>query len=94
MVTPIFIVAIALGVSFAIGVLNKLGRNFTGGLVLAAIASMTFISYQWFAAFQFGDQTAEYIYTAGFMPPLSIYLLMGYYEAFVKLMINFVVLLG
>lgn len=94
MVTPIFIVAIALGVSFAIGVLNKLGRNFTGGLVLASIAAMTFISYQWFAAFQFGEQTAEYVYTAGFMPPLSINLLMGHYEAFVTLMINAVGLIG
>jgi uncharacterized membrane protein YccC len=72
MVTPIFIVATALGAGFAIGVLNKLGKNFTGGLVLAAITFMTFISYQWFSAFQFGDQTPEYVYTAGFMPPLSI----------------------
>ena len=94
MVTPIFIVAIALGVSFAIGVLNKLGRNFTGGLVLAAISAMTFISFQWFSAFQFGNQTAEMVYTAGFMPPLSINLLMGHYEAFITLMINAVGLIG
>jgi formate hydrogenlyase subunit 3/multisubunit Na+/H+ antiporter MnhD subunit len=94
MVTPIFIVAIALGVSFAIGVLNKFGRNFTGGLVLAAIASMTFISYQWFMAFQCGNQTESVIYTAGFLPPLSINLLMGHYEAFITLMINAIGLVG
>jgi formate hydrogenlyase subunit 3/multisubunit Na+/H+ antiporter MnhD subunit len=94
MVTPIFIVAIALGVGFAIGVLNKLGRNFTGGLVLAAIAAMTFISYQWFAAFQFGNQGAEYVYTAGFKPPFSIQLLMGHYEAIITLMINAIGLIG
>jgi len=94
MVTPLFIVATALGAGFAIGVLNKFGKNFTGGLVLAAITFMTFISYQWFSAFQFGDQTPEYMYTAGFMPPLSINLLMGHYEAFVTLMINFIGLLG
>ena len=94
MVTPIFIVATALGAGFAIGVLNKFGKNFTGGLVLTAIAFMTFISYQWFAAFQFGDQTPEYIYTAGFKPPLSINLLMGHYEAFVTLLINAVGLIG
>ena len=88
MVTPIFIIATALGVGFATGVLNKLGRNFTGGLVLAAIAFMTFISAQWFSAFQFGNQVQEYIFTAGFKPPLSINLLMGHYESVITLMIN------
>ena len=94
MVTPIFIVATALGVGFAIGVLNKLGRNFTGGLVLAAITFMTFISYQWFSAFAFGDQTPTYVYTAGFKPPFSINLLMGHYESVITLMINAIGLLG
>ncbi len=94
MVTPIFIVATALGVGFSIGVLNKLGRNFTGGLVLAALTFMTFISYQWFSAFTFGDQTPTYVYTAGFRPPFSINLLMGHYESVITLMINAIGLLG
>jgi len=95
MVTPIFIVATALGVGFAIGVLNKLGRNFTGGLVLAAIAFMTFISYQWFSAFTFGETPANpYVFTAGFKPPFSINILMGYYESVITLMVNAIGLLG
>ncbi|MBN2668566.1 MAG: hypothetical protein JXR60_04985 [Bacteroidales bacterium] len=94
MVTPIYIVATALGVGFAIGVLNKLGRNFTGGLVLTAIAFMTFISFQWFAGFYSGNQLPEYIFTAGFQPPLSINLLMGPFEAFFSLMVNAIGLVG
>ena len=94
MVTPIYIVATALGVGFAIGVLNKLGKNFTGGLTLAALTFMTFISYQWFSAFTFGDQIPTYVFTAGFKPPLSINLLVGPYEAFIMLLINAVGLLG
>ena len=94
MVTPIYIVAAALGVGFAIGVLGKLGRNFTGGLSLAAIAFMAFISIQWFFAFTFGDQQPTQVFTAGFKPPLSINLLMGPYEAFITSLINVIGLIS
>ncbi len=94
MVTPIYIVAAALGVGFTIGVLGKLGKNFTGGLTLATIAFMAFISIQWFLGFTFGDTQSTYVYTAGFKPPLSINLLMGPYEAFVTMLVNVIGLIG
>jgi len=94
MVTPIYIVATGLGVGFAIGILKKFGKNFTGALVLAALAFMTFISFQWFYGLHYGSEVATYVYTAGFKPPFSINLLMGQYESIASLMINAIGLLG
>jgi len=94
MVSPIYIVAAALGVGFAIGVLGKLGKYFSGILALLTIAFMTFVSSEWLYAFYAGEQTASYIFTAGFMPPLSINLLMGPQEAFMSTLINLGGLLG
>jgi len=94
MVTPIFIVATALGVGFAIGVLNKFGRNFTGALVLAALSFMTFISFQWFYALTFNNLSEAYVFTGGFKPPFAINLLMGQYESIATLMINLIGFLG
>ncbi len=94
MVSPIYIVAAALGVGFAIGVLGKLGKNFSGILALLTIGFMTFVSSEWLYAFYFGDQVSTYIFTAGFMPPISINLLMGPQEAMMSTLINVIGLLG
>ncbi|MBN2746914.1 MAG: hypothetical protein JXR34_09320, partial [Bacteroidales bacterium] len=94
MVDPIYIVAAALGVGFAIGILGNIGRNFAGGLTLATIAFMSFVSAQWFAGFYFGNVTSSYIFTAGFQPPLSINLLMGAEEAFLTFIVNLLGFLG
>jgi formate hydrogenlyase subunit 3/multisubunit Na+/H+ antiporter MnhD subunit len=94
MVSPIYIVAAALGVGFAIGVLGKLGRYFSGILALLTIAFMTFVSSEWLYAFYFGEQVSTYIFTAGFQPPISINLLMGPQEAFMTTLINIGGLLG
>ena len=94
MVAPIYIIAAALGVGFAIGILGKLGKTFTGLLSLLTIGFMTFVSAQWLAGFYFGTVTETYVYTAGFQPPFSINLLMGKYEAFLTFLINFLGFLG
>lgn len=94
MVNPIYIIAAALGVGFAIGVIGKLGKELAGILALLTIAFMTFVSGQWLYAFSFGEQVATYIYTSGFTPPLSINLLMGPNEAFLTTLVNFIGLLG
>jgi len=94
MVSPIYIVAAALGVGFAIGVLGKLGKNFSGVLALLTIGFMTFVSSEWLYAFYFGDQVSTYIFTAGFTPPISINLLMGPQEAMMSTLINVIGLLG
>ncbi len=94
MVSPIYIVAAALGVGFAIGVLGKLGKNFSGILALLTIGFMTFVSSEWLYAFYVGNQVPTYIFTAGFKPPISINLLMGPKEAFLTTMVNFIGLLG
>jgi len=94
MVSPILIVAAALGVGFAIGVLGKLGKYFSGILALLTIGFMTFVSSEWLYAFHFGTQVETYIYTAGFKPPISINLLMGPHEAFMSTLINLGGLLG
>ena len=94
MVSPIYIVAAALGVGFAIGVLGKLGKYFSGILALLTIGFMTFVSSEWLYAFYFSEQVSTYVYTAGFTPPLSINLLMGPDEAFITTVINFIGLLA
>ncbi len=94
MVDPIYIVAAALGVGFLIGILGKLGKTFTGALSLLTIAFMTFVSAQWLFAFVSGTQEAAIITTAGFHAPYSISLMMGYSEAFLTTIVNFIGLLG
>ncbi|OYT11603.1 MAG: NADH-quinone oxidoreductase subunit F [Bacteroidetes bacterium 4572_112] len=94
MVDPIFIVVAALGVGFLIGILGKLGKTFTGLLSLLTIAFMTYVSAGWLLAFYSGSQVAEVITTAGFQAPFSISLLMGYNEAFLTTIVNFMGLLG
>ncbi|MCK5856618.1 MAG: hypothetical protein KAG64_03960, partial [Bacteroidales bacterium] len=94
MVDPIYIVVAALGVGFLIGILGKLGKTFTGILALLTIAFMTYVSGGWLWAFYSGNQAAEVISTAGFTAPFSINLLMGYNEAFLTSIVNFIGLLG
>lgn len=93
MISPIHIITIGLGVAFSLGILNKLGKDFSAILMLLAIASMGLISFQWLNAILAGSQGVE-IFTAGFKPPFSINLLMGKYEAIFTSLINVAGLLG
>ncbi len=94
MISPLHIISIALGVAFALGFTKKLKSDIAGGIMLAAVGMLTFISAQWALAFYSGGQEVTQIYTAGFKPPFSINLQIGRAEAFIILMINFIGLLG
>ncbi|MEA2040960.1 MAG: proton-conducting transporter membrane subunit [Bacteroidota bacterium] len=94
MISPIHIITIALGTAFALGFTGKLSQKITAFIMLAAVGMLTFISAQWVIAFYSGGQETVQIFTAGFKPPYSVNLQMGYNEAVITLMINFVGLLS
>ena len=94
MIEPIHIISTALGIAFAISIIDKLGKNVAISVMLLSLGFMTFISLQWFVSFFTGNQTTVEIFTAGFKPPISISLQMGYSESIITLLINVVGLLG
>jgi len=94
MISPIHIITIALGTAFALGFTRKLPQKISASIMLAAVALLTFISAQWVFAFYSGGQETVQIFTAGFKPPYSVNLQMGYQEAVITLMINFIGLLS
>ena len=94
MVGPIYIIAIALGLAFAMGLFGKALKSVTGALLLAGLGAMTFISGQWLWAFFNDAVTTTQIFTAGFKPPYSINLQMGMEEAILTFIINVAGFLG
>ncbi len=94
MISPIHIITIALGVAFALGFIGKLSQKISAFIMLAAVGALSFISAQWVYAFYTGAQETIQIYTAGFKPPYSVNLQMGYHEAVITFMINSIGLLG
>ena len=94
MVAPIYIIAITLGVAFLLPLFEKMGKAVVHTIFLLTLAVLTFISAEWlYAFFVKGMQTVQ-IYTAGFLPPLSINLQMGLQEAVLLTGINLLALLG
>ena len=93
LINPIYIIGIGLGTAFFLGFFKK-GKEAALAIMIAALAAMSFISFEWFRALMFTGEPAQQVFTAGFNPPFSINLLMGRYEAFFTLLINFVGLLG
>jgi formate hydrogenlyase subunit 3/multisubunit Na+/H+ antiporter MnhD subunit len=94
MVGPIYIIAIALGLAFAMGLFGKALKSLSGALFMLGLAAMTFISGQWLWAFINDAATTTMIFTAGFKPPYSINLQMGMEEAVLTFIINLAGLLG
>ncbi len=94
MVGPIYIIALALGLAFFLGFFGKSLRTISGYVMLAGLVLMTFISGQWLLAFLNGTVSTQEIFTAGFKPPYSINLRMGFEEAVFTTMINSIGLLG
>lgn len=88
MVNPIFIVAIALGAAFLIGLSSSKTIHFSRGLMLLAMAAMTAISAQWLWALFNGNTPGIDVFTAGFKPPFAINLRMTLHEAFMTFTIN------
>jgi formate hydrogenlyase subunit 3/multisubunit Na+/H+ antiporter MnhD subunit len=94
MVGPIYIIAIALGTAFSLGLFKNANRNISFALMFLAMAFMTFISGQWLYAFLTQQQETIQIFTAGFKPPFSISLQLGLHEAIFISIINVVGLLS
>ncbi|MCF8297640.1 MAG: hypothetical protein K9J13_08880 [Saprospiraceae bacterium] len=94
MIDPIHIISSALGVAFAISLISKFGKNVAVSAMLITLGFMAFISLQWFLKFFYEPQLTAQIFTAGFKPPISINLQMGYSESIVTLLINVIGLLG
>jgi len=94
MVGPIYIIAIALGLAFTMGLFGKSLKNAAGALLMLGLAAMTFISGQWLWGFFTDTATSTMVFTAGFKPPYSINLQMGMEEAFFTFIINLAGLLG
>ncbi len=93
MVGPIYIIALALGLAFFLGIFGK-AKTFSVYLMLAGLVFMTFVSGQWLEAFISGTQSTQQIYTGGFNPPFSINLRLGLEEAAFTFVINLIGLLG
>jgi formate hydrogenlyase subunit 3/multisubunit Na+/H+ antiporter MnhD subunit len=88
MVNPIFIVAIALGTAFLLGLGSSKTLNISRLLMLLAVAAMTAISGSWLWGLYSGSVQGLDVFTAGFKPPFAINLRMTMNEAFMTFMIN------
>lgn len=87
MVSPLYILALGLGVAFLLGVLSN--RNqLSWHLTLAALVGMTGVSAIWLLGLSTGELTSAEITTAGTEPPFAINLRMGLTEAALTLLIN------
>jgi len=94
MVGPIYIIAVGLGLAFLLGLMKSSMKGLASLVMLGGLAFMTFVSGQWLYEFMVNHRATEMIMTAGFTPPYSINLQMGYTEAVLTLMINVIGLLG
>lgn len=94
MISPIHIISIALGVAFAVGFIGNKQTRLTTLAMLLAVGVLAFISAQWSYAFYIGEQQTTQIFTAGFKPPYSVNLQMGYHEAVITFIINTIGLLS
>ena len=88
MVEPIYLIVIALGTAFLLGLFRNAGNFIQKGLTLLALAGMIFISGQWAYNILFGAASGTDIFTAGMAPPLSINLYLGKAEAVLLLIVN------
>ncbi|NOR74433.1 MAG: NADH-quinone oxidoreductase subunit F, partial [Draconibacterium sp.] len=94
LISPIYIVAVSLGIAFFMGLLGKKTQRVSYLLLLAALLFNTAVSLQWVYALGNGMAEATQIFTSGFKPPFSINLLMGLNESVITSMVNIAGVLG
>jgi len=93
-ISPIYIIAVSLGIAFLMGVLGKSTNRFSYFLLLGGLLFNAVVSFQW-VYYLLHDLTGpQNIFTAGFKPPFSINLFMGIEESVISGMINLAGLLG
>ncbi len=88
MVEPLYLIVIALGAAFLIGLFRKASTILQSVIALSALASMILISGQWAWGIASGKVAETVISTAGLKAPFSINLFMGEIEAFLLLLVN------
>jgi formate hydrogenlyase subunit 3/multisubunit Na+/H+ antiporter MnhD subunit len=98
MVSPLYLIVIALATAFLLGLFRKAHKDIQIGLTSLALLSITIIAGLWVYGFLTGTVTAVEIFTAGFGAdsslPLSINLYMGRNEAVLLLIVNLSTLLS
>ena len=87
MVSPIYLIAVALLVAFLLGIADRIGRGLSIGLTLGTLAWMVGLSAVWLVSLLSGAATTE-VFTAGFAPPFSINLRLGAVEAGLATFVN------
>lgn len=87
MVSPIYLLAVALFAAFLLGVVDRFSRRVSIAMTLGTLLWMAVLSATWLYTTAGGTPPAE-VLTAGFEPPLSINLRMGRTEAAGALIIN------
>lgn len=88
MVSPYYILAIGLGLAFLLGIFGEKLKKVSLGLIGAAMLFFVGVSASWLFAFIDGSASSTLFYSAGFKPPFSIALQVGFNEAVVTFMIN------
>ena len=94
MVTPVYIVAIALGIAFLLPLIERAGRAMADTIFITALLLIAAIAGQWLYALTSGSVGTAEVFTAGVRPPLSINLRMGPEEAALLTAVNVLALLG
>lgn len=94
MVSPLYLIVLALAAAFLLGLLNPERRGRAYAVTLVALAGMTLISADWLWAFTMEGIDPVDVYTAGAEPPFAINLRMGLAEAALTLLVNLTGLLS
>jgi formate hydrogenlyase subunit 3/multisubunit Na+/H+ antiporter MnhD subunit len=94
LISPIYIIAVSLGIAFFMGLLGKKAERASFLILMAALLFNTVVSLQWVYALATDLTEATQIFTAGFKPPFSINLLMGLNESVITALINIAGVLG
>ncbi|HUX52084.1 MAG TPA: proton-conducting transporter membrane subunit [Spirochaetia bacterium] len=93
MLSPLYLFVVALGLSFLLGLIDRIGRTVSLVLFYAALLFFALLSGSWLLSLA-GGAPAQLVSTAGFPPPFAIALRMGVSEALVTLFANLAALLG
>ena len=94
MVNPIYLIAIALGTAFLLGLLREHWRSTAYGLMVLALGFMSWIAAGWVWELGWGGASTVEIFTAGTEPPFAINLRVGLAEAVALMLINLTGLLS
>lgn len=88
MVSPYYILTIGLGLAFLLGLLGKKLSKVNIAVIMLAMISFAAISASWVWQFAFGNAEESLFFSAGFEPPFSIALKLGFQEAIIAFMVN------